>query len=98
MSQENVNLVRRGIQDVTFWALLDEYVVWDLREYPILDLESIYVGREAVRGLAPLLGRLGRVQPRCRGTRERGIERCRRRARKRPWKEQRRSLRRFESG
>ena len=49
MSQENVNLVRRGVEDVnTFWALLDEYVVWDLREYPILDLDSVYVGREAV--------------------------------------------------
>jgi ketosteroid isomerase-like protein len=49
MSEENVNLVRRGVQDVNvFWALLDEYVVWDLRDYPILDLDSVYVGRDAV--------------------------------------------------
>ena len=31
-----------------FWALLDEYVVWDLRDYPILDLDGVYVGRDAV--------------------------------------------------
>ena len=49
MSQENVELVRRGIQSVEgFWALLDEYVVWDLRDLPMLDLDSVYVGRDAV--------------------------------------------------
>ena len=49
MSQENVELVRRGIQRVeAFWALLDEYVVWDLRDKPMLDLDSVYVGRGAV--------------------------------------------------
>ena len=49
MSQENVELVRRGIQGVeAFWALLDEYVVWDLRDRPMLDLDSVYVGRDAV--------------------------------------------------
>ena len=49
MSQENVELVRRGIQRVeAFWALLDEYVVWDLRDRPMLDLDSVYVGRDAV--------------------------------------------------
>src|SRR5215203_5318972 len=49
MSQENVELVRRGVQSVeAFWALLDEYVVWDLRDYPILDLDGVYVGRDAV--------------------------------------------------
>ena len=49
MSQENVELVRRGVQSVeAFRALLDEYVVWDLRAYPILDLDGVYVGRDAV--------------------------------------------------
>jgi ketosteroid isomerase-like protein len=49
MSQGNLELVRRGVQSVeAFWALLDEYVVWDLREYPILDLDGVYVGRDAV--------------------------------------------------
>jgi ketosteroid isomerase-like protein len=49
MSQENVELVRGGIQSLeVFWALLDEYVVWDLREVPLLDLDGVYVGRDAV--------------------------------------------------
>jgi ketosteroid isomerase-like protein len=49
MSQENVELVRRGIQSVeTFWALLDEHVVWDLRDHPVLDLDGVYIGRDAV--------------------------------------------------
>ena len=49
MSQENVELVRRGIQSAkSFWALLDEYVVWDSRDRPMLDLDSVYVGRDAV--------------------------------------------------
>ena len=49
MSQENVELVRRGIQDVeAFWALFDDYVVWDLRDRPMLDLDGVYVGRDAV--------------------------------------------------
>jgi ketosteroid isomerase-like protein len=49
MSEGNVELVRRGIEDVdAFWAMLDEYVVWDLRAWPMLDLDSVYVGREAV--------------------------------------------------
>jgi ketosteroid isomerase-like protein len=49
MSQENVELVRRGVESVdAFWAMLDEYVVWDPREYPMLDLDSVYVGRDAV--------------------------------------------------
>jgi ketosteroid isomerase-like protein len=49
MPQSNVELVRRGIADVeAFWAMLDEYVVWDLRRWPTLDLDSVYVGREAV--------------------------------------------------
>jgi ketosteroid isomerase-like protein len=49
MSQQNVELVRRGMQNVeAFWALLDEHVVWDLRDYPILDLDGAYAGRDAV--------------------------------------------------
>jgi ketosteroid isomerase-like protein len=49
MSQENVELVRRGLESVdAFWAMLDEYVVWDLRDRPVVDLDSVYVGRDAV--------------------------------------------------
>ena len=49
MSQENVELVRRATESVdTFWALLDEYVVWDLRAHPALDLHGVHVGRDAV--------------------------------------------------
>jgi ketosteroid isomerase-like protein len=49
MSRENVEIVRRAIQDVeVFWALLDEYVVMDLRDAPLLDLDGLYVGRDAV--------------------------------------------------
>jgi ketosteroid isomerase-like protein len=49
MAQENVELVRRGIQSVeAFWSLLDEHVVWDLRGFPVLDLHGVYVGRGAV--------------------------------------------------
>jgi ketosteroid isomerase-like protein len=49
MSQENVELVRRGFQSVeAFWSLLDEYVVWDLRESPAVDLHGVYGGRDAV--------------------------------------------------
>jgi ketosteroid isomerase-like protein len=51
MSRENVELVRRAVQSVeTFWALLDDYVVWDLREVPAPDLDGVYVGRDAVVG------------------------------------------------
>jgi ketosteroid isomerase-like protein len=49
MSQENVETVRRAVQSLqAFWDLLDEYVVWDLRDYPILDFDGVYVGRDAV--------------------------------------------------
>ena len=49
MSQENVDLVKRGIASVDdFWAMLDEYVVWDLRGNPMHDLEPVYLGRDAV--------------------------------------------------
>jgi ketosteroid isomerase-like protein len=51
MSDENLELVRRGIENVdAFWAMLDEYVVWDLRGWPVHvpDLDTVYVGRDAV--------------------------------------------------
>ena len=49
MSERNLELVRRGIANVDdFWAMLDEHVVWDLRGYPMFDLDPIYVGRDAV--------------------------------------------------
>jgi uncharacterized protein len=49
MSQENVELVRRGIRSVeAFWALLDENVTWDLGDNPPPDLHGAYVGRDAV--------------------------------------------------
>jgi ketosteroid isomerase-like protein len=44
-----VELVRRGIEDVeVFWAMLDEYVVWDMRALSVLDLDPVIVGRDAV--------------------------------------------------
>lgn len=50
MTQDNVELVRRGLANVhDFWAMLDEYVIWDLRaRRPIPDLDPVYVGRDAV--------------------------------------------------
>src|ERR687895_2406983 len=50
MSKENVELVRRALRSVeTFWGLLDEHVVWDLRDRPqVFDLDEVYVGRDAV--------------------------------------------------
>ena len=49
MSRENVGLVRRGIESVdAFWAMLDDYVVWDLRDMPGPDLSGVVVGRDAV--------------------------------------------------
>ena len=49
MTEENLELVRRAVQNVeVFWALLDEYVMWDLREAPLLDFDGVYVGRDAV--------------------------------------------------
>ena len=42
-------MVRRGIQSVeAFWAMLDEHVVWELRDYSIPDFDGVYVGRDAV--------------------------------------------------
>jgi ketosteroid isomerase-like protein len=50
MSQENVELVRRGIESVhTFWSMLDEYVIWDLRDWTATPgIDSVVVGRDAV--------------------------------------------------
>jgi ketosteroid isomerase-like protein len=49
VSSENVELVRRGIESVeAFWELLDDHVVWDLRERPTFDLKPVYFGRDAV--------------------------------------------------
>lgn len=49
MSQENVELVRRGVQSTdSFWALLDDHVVWDTHNYSVVDIDDVYVGREAV--------------------------------------------------
>jgi ketosteroid isomerase-like protein len=50
VSEENLERVRRGIESVeAFWAMLDDYVVWDLRRSSkVPDLDSVYVGREAV--------------------------------------------------
>ena len=51
MSPDNVDLVRRGIEDVhVFWALLDEQVICDTRNFPAFsaDANGVYVGREAV--------------------------------------------------
>ena len=50
MTQENVEMVRRGIEGVeAFWAMLDEHVVWDLRGgLPLPDIDPVYTGRDAV--------------------------------------------------
>ena len=49
MSEENVEQVRRGIQNVeTFWGMLDDHVVWDVRDFPGPDLANVYVGRDEV--------------------------------------------------
>lgn len=49
LGPENVELVRRGIENVkTFWELLDDHVVWDLRDRPFFDLDGVYFGRDAV--------------------------------------------------
>ena len=49
MSEENIELVRQGIENIdAFWAMLDEYVVWDHRGQPAPDLDGVYFGREAV--------------------------------------------------
>ena len=49
MSQENVEIVRHAAQNLNaFWSLLDEHVVWDLRQSQIVDLDGVYSGRDAV--------------------------------------------------
>jgi ketosteroid isomerase-like protein len=51
MSQEHLELVRRGIEDVhVFWEMLDEQVICDTRNYPSFSVASngVYVGRAAV--------------------------------------------------
>jgi ketosteroid isomerase-like protein len=49
MSPENVELVRQGMESVdAFWALLDEHVVWDMRDMPLPDLPDVLVGRDTV--------------------------------------------------
>ncbi len=42
-------MVRRGTKSVeAFWAMLDEFVVWDMRGMPLLDTDRVCVGRDAV--------------------------------------------------
>ncbi len=42
-------IVGQGLADIDFfWSLLDEYAVWDLRQFPAVDLNQVYSGREAV--------------------------------------------------
>ena len=50
VSQENLEIVRRAAQNLdAFWALLDEHVVWDLRESRGVDLQRrAYRGWDAV--------------------------------------------------
>ena len=49
MTQDDVELVRRGVANVhDFWAMLDDHVIWDLRARPLPDLNPVYVGRDAV--------------------------------------------------
>jgi ketosteroid isomerase-like protein len=49
MSRQNVEMVRRGCQSVeAFWAMLDEYVVWDVGRVPLPDVPQVVVGRDAV--------------------------------------------------
>ena len=49
MSNENVELVHRGVENVeAFWAMLDPDVVWDLGALLLTDLDPVYTGREAV--------------------------------------------------
>jgi ketosteroid isomerase-like protein len=46
MSQENMELVRRGMESArAFWALFDESIVFNMQLVP--DADDVYVGREA---------------------------------------------------
>jgi ketosteroid isomerase-like protein len=47
MSDENMELVRRGMESAhAFWALFDERVVFNMHGL-VLDADDVYVGREA---------------------------------------------------
>jgi ketosteroid isomerase-like protein len=47
MSEENVELARRGMRSAEeFVGLLDDYVVRDNREYPLIDVPDVEMGRE----------------------------------------------------
>jgi ketosteroid isomerase-like protein len=49
MSQENVELVRRGMESArAFWALFDEDIVFNMELVP--DADDVYIGREAAIG------------------------------------------------
>lgn len=51
MSQENLELVRRGIADVrAFWDMLDDGVILDMRGFSDMSVDSdgVVVGRDAV--------------------------------------------------
>ncbi len=44
-----MEIVRHAVGNLdVFWSLLDEHVVWDLRESQTVDLNDVYVGRDAV--------------------------------------------------
>jgi ketosteroid isomerase-like protein len=46
MSQENMELVRRGMESArAFWGLFDESIVFNMQLVP--DADDVYVGREA---------------------------------------------------
>jgi ketosteroid isomerase-like protein len=47
MSQQNVELVRRGMESAqAFWSLFDERVVFNMHGL-VLDADDVYVGRDA---------------------------------------------------
>jgi ketosteroid isomerase-like protein len=47
MSQENVELARRAMESMdAFFSLLDEYIVADVRSYPLPDYSGLVVGRD----------------------------------------------------
>jgi ketosteroid isomerase-like protein len=49
VSEENIALVRRGIESVdAFWEMLDDEVVWELGDSRVPGLDRAYVGRDAV--------------------------------------------------
>ena len=49
VTAENVRMVERGVASVdAFWEMLDDYVIWDLRGWPMPDLDPVYLGRDTV--------------------------------------------------